>query len=265
MKTWKRFSSAVVMSVACLGAGMGAAQADQLDDIQQRGVLKVAVPQDFPPFGSVGADMQPHGYDVDMAGYLAQKLNVKLELVPVTSANRIPYLQTRKVDLVISSLGKNPEREKAIDFSRAYAPFFLGIFGAENVAVDGPAALDGKTVGVTRGAVEDMELAKIAPASTSIKRFEDNNTTLSAYVSGQVDLIATGNLVVAEIAERFPDRKPVTKFLLKDSPCYIGLYKGETRLKEKVDALVGEALADGTLNKLSLTWLKAPLPADLGK
>ena len=52
------------MSVACLGAGMGAAQADQLDDIQQRGVLKVAVPQDFPPFGSVGADMQPHGYDV---------------------------------------------------------------------------------------------------------------------------------------------------------------------------------------------------------
>ena len=67
-------------------------------------------------------------------------------------------------------------------------------------------------MGVTRGAVEDMELAKIAPESATIKRFEDNNTTLSAYLSGQVDLIATGNLVVAEIAERFPDRKPVTKF-----------------------------------------------------
>ena len=55
------------------------------------------------------------------------------------------------------------------------------------------------------------------------------------------------------------------EFLLKDSPCYIGIYKGEARLKEKVDALVAEALADGTLDKLSLTWLKAPLPANLGK
>lgn len=265
MKSWQSLTAAVLMSLTCLGASLGVAQADQLDDIQQRGLLKVAVPQDFPPFGSVGADMQPHGYDVDMAAYLAKQLKVKLELVPVTSANRIPYLQTRKVDLIISSLGKNPDREKAIDFSQAYAPFFLGVFGAADVAVDGPAALAGKTVGVTRGAVEDMELSKIAPDSVVIKRFEDNNTTLSAYLSGQVDLIATGNLVVAEIAKRVPDRKPVTKFMLKDSPCYIGLFKGEQRLQEKVNALIGQALADGTLNQLSLTWLQAPLPQDLGK
>ena len=127
MKTWKQLSGSLMLTLSI----MGVAKADQLDDIKQNGVLKVAVPQDFPPFGSVGADMQPHGYDIDMAGYLAQKLNVKLELVPVSSANRIPYLQTRKVDLVISSLGKNPEREKVIDFSTPYAPFFLGVFGAE--------------------------------------------------------------------------------------------------------------------------------------
>lgn len=57
--------------------------------------------------------------------------------------------------------------------------------------------LTGKTIGVTRGAVEDMELSKIVPASTTVKRFEDNNTTLSAYLSGQIDLIATGNVVIA--------------------------------------------------------------------
>lgn len=242
---------------------MGVAKADQLDDIKQNGVLKVAVPQDFHPFGSVGADMQPHGYDIDMAGYLAQKLNVKLELVPVSSANRIPYLQTRKVDLVISSLGKNPEREKVIDFSTPYAPFFLGVFGAENVAVQKADELTGKTIGVTRGAVEDMELSKIVPASTTVKRFEDNNTTLSAYLSGQIDLIATGNVVIAEIASRIPDRKPATKFLLKNSPCYIGIYKGETRLQQTVNELITTAHNDGSLNKFSETWLKAPLPADL--
>lgn len=259
MKAWKQLSGALLLSLSMFGV----ANADQLADIQQKGVLKVAVPQDFPPFGSVGADMQPHGYDIDMAGYLANKLNVKLELIPVTSANRIPYLQTKKVDLVISSLGKNPEREKVIDFSNAYAPFFLGVFGAESIAIKKADELANKTIGVTRGAVEDMELSKIAPASTTIKRFEDNNTTLSAYLSGQIDLIATGNVVVADISSRMPNRKPLTKFLLKNSPCYIGIYKGETRLQQKVNELINDAHQDGSLNKFSENWLKAPLPADL--
>ncbi len=259
MNAWKQLSGVLLLGLSV----MGVAKADQLDDIQQKGVLKVAVPQDFPPFGSVGADMQPYGYDIDMAGYLAQKLNVKLELVPVTSANRIPYLQTKKVDLVISSLGKNPEREKVIDFSNAYAPFFLGVFGAESVVLKTSDELADKTIGVTRGAVEDMELSKIAPASTTVKRFEDNNTTLSAYLSGQIDLIATGNVVIAEIASRMPDRKPATKFMLKNSPCFIGIYKGETRLQQKVNELITAARSDGSLNKFSENWLKAPLPAEL--
>jgi polar amino acid transport system substrate-binding protein len=99
-----------------------AAHADALDTITKAGVLKVAVPEDYPPFGSVGPDMQPQGYDIDTAALLAKSMNVKLQLVPVNSANRIPYLQTNKVDLVISSLGKTPDREKVIDFSSAYAP-----------------------------------------------------------------------------------------------------------------------------------------------
>lgn len=262
MKGWKHIAGGLLMGCSALTA-VTAAHADQLDNIEKSGTLKVAVPQDFPPFGSVGTDLQPHGYDIDMAQYLADKMHVKLQLVPVSSANRIPYLQTGKADLVISSLGKNPEREKVIDFSQAYAPFFLGIFGTQAISVSKPADLAGKTIGVTRGAVEDLELSKIVPSSTTVQRFEDNNTTLSAYRSGQVDLIATGNVVISDIAGKMADRKPVTKFMLKNSPCYIGLNKGEDRLKAKVNSLITEAHQDGTLNKFSETWLKAPLPADL--
>lgn len=148
---------------ACLLSSVSAAQADQLQDIEKRGVIRIAVPQDFPPFGSVGTDLQPQGYDIDMARYLAKSMKLKLQLVPVTSANRVPYLQTDKVDLVISSLGKNAEREKVIDFSRAYAPFFLGVFGPKGAELKDAAALSGKSVGVTRGAVEDMVLTSVAP------------------------------------------------------------------------------------------------------
>ncbi|MFM2486174.1 transporter substrate-binding domain-containing protein [Celerinatantimonas yamalensis] len=241
------------------------AHANTLDAIIKSGELKVAVPQDFPPFGSVGTDMRPHGYDIDMAAYLAKQLKVKLKLIPVTSANRIPYLLTGRADLVISSLGKNAKREKVIDFSRAYAPFFLGVFGLKDIPVSKPADLAGKTIGVTRGAIEDMRLSKIAPPSANIKRFEDNNTTLSAYLSGQVNLIATGNLVVAAIAHRNPNRIPTTKFALKNSPCYVGLAKNEPALKAKINALITQALQDGTLSSISQKWLKAPLPADFAQ
>jgi len=237
------------------------ARADALDDIIAAKTLRVAVPQDFPPFGSAGPDLRPVGYDIDMAKYLANKLGVVLELIPVTSANRIPYLTTRKVDLVISSLGKSPERAQVIDFSDAYAPFYNGVFGPANEKVTQASDLAGKTVGVTRGAIEDIELSKIVPASTVIKRYEDNNGTISAFLSGQVELIASGNVVAAAILAKNPPKKPEPKFLIKDSPCYIGLNKGEPRLLAKVNELIAQGRKDGSLDRISTQWLGTKLPA----
>ena len=247
---------------ACLLTQMTVAQADPLQDIAKRGVIRIAVPQDFPPFGSVGTDLQPQGYDIDMARYLAKEMKLKLQLVPVSSANRIPYLQTDKVDLVISSLGKNAEREKVIAFSRPYAPFFLGVFGPQERALKAVGELEGKTVGVTRGAVEDMVLTSVAPKEAQIKRYEDNNTTLSAYLSGQVQYVATGNLVVAALTRQNPAKAPVPSFMLKDSPCVIGMKQNQPALKAKVDSVIEQGVKDGTLNRFSEQWLKAPLPAD---
>ena len=239
------------------------AAADALAEIEKSGSIRVAVPQDFPPFGSVGPDMTPQGYDIDVAKLIAEKIGVELELVPVTSANRIPYLQTQKVDLVISSLGKNPEREAVIDFSAPYAPFFNGIFAPADVTITSVTDLSGKVVGVTRGAVEDLELTKVAPSDVTIKRYEDNNGTISAFLSGQVEAVATGNVVAAAILERNPPKRPELKFLIKNSPCYIGLNKNEPALLAKVDGIIAAAKADGTLNAIAEKWLKASLPADL--
>jgi polar amino acid transport system substrate-binding protein len=259
----KKFFKTAIAAVAMLTAPLGAASAGALDSISEAGVLKVAVPQDFPPFGSVGTDMQPKGYDIDMAALIAEDLGVKLELVPVTSANRIPYLNTGKVDLVISSLGKNPDREKVIDFSDPYAPFYNGVFGPADIAVEKAVDLSGMSVGVTRGAIEDLELTKIAPEDVDIKRYEDNNGTISAFLSGQVDLIATGNVTAAAIIERDPPRKPEPKFLIKNSPCYVGLNKEEPELMAKVNEIIAASITDGRLNAIAEKWLGIPLPKEL--
>ncbi|MCL6651886.1 amino acid ABC transporter substrate-binding protein [Agrobacterium rubi] len=260
------FNRRAFFAAIAIAAGTGFAApvfADALSDISSRGAIRVAVPQDFPPFGSVGIDMAPRGYDIDVANLIAEKLGVKAELVPVTSANRVPYLQTNKVDLVISSLGKNADREKVIDFSVAYAPFFNGVFAPDSVKIEKAEDLSGKTIGVTRGAVEDLELTKIAPADTTIKRYEDNNGTISAFLSGQVETVATGNVVAAAILEKNPPKRPELKFLIKNSPCFIGLNKDQPALREKVDAILAAAKADGSLNAIVQKWLKTDLPKDI--
>jgi len=258
------FLKALVASALLASAGFASlAQADVLANAQKSGTLRVAVPQDFPPFGTVGPDMKPRGYDIDVANLIGRELGLKVELIPVSSTNRIPYLTTGKADLVISSLGKNPDREKVIDFSIAYAPFFNGIFGPTDIAIKAAPDTAGKIVGVTRGSVEDLEFTKVAPPTATIKRFEDNNATISAYLSGQVQLIATGNVVAAAVNERTKIRRLDTKFLIKNSPCYVGVNKGEAALLAKVNEVVGKLKKSGELNQVSQRWLQAPLPAEL--
>ncbi|MDG0026206.1 transporter substrate-binding domain-containing protein [Trinickia sp. Y13] len=258
----RRWLAALVAAPAFVLLSAQAAHADALDAIVKRGTLRVAVPADYPPFGSVGTDMKPQGYDIDMAALLAKSMKVKVELVPVNSANRIPYLQTDKVDLIISSLGKTPERAKVIDFSAAYAPYFQGVFGPADVNVKTPDDLAGKTVGATRGALEEIALTNMAPKAT-IRRFDDNNATIQAFLSGQVQLIAAGNVVAAAIIAKHPPRLPEMKFIIKDSPCYVGLAKNEPRLLAQVNAAIEAAKKDGELQAMSKKWLGQPLPANL--
>jgi polar amino acid transport system substrate-binding protein len=255
-----KISHGLLAAISALALALPAASHAQtaLDDIMKNKEIKIGIPTDFPPYGFVGTDLKPQGLDVDMANYIGAKLGAKVELVVVTSANRIPYLQTKKADLVISTLGKNAEREKVIDFTAAYSPFFQAVFGPKEVMVKGPADLAGKSIGVTRGAIEDTELTKIAPAGTDIKRFEDNNVTVSAFVSGQTVLLATGASVAGNMMARNPNLSAEYKFVLKDSPNFVGVGKGEDKLRMKVNEIIAAAKANGDIDGMAKKWLGRP-------
>lgn len=254
----------LIAAIASLVAAAPSAVADKVEDIIQSGLIKVAVPADFPPFGSVGKDGRPEGYDIEVAKLVARDLGVRIELVPVTSPNRIAYLLTGKVDLVIASLGANPERAKVIAFTDAYAPFYAGIFGDATTRVEAVADLAGKTVGVTRGTIEDSELTRLAPKSATIQRFEDNDGTLSALASGKVDLIATGSAAAALLNRTHPG-KAEKKFVLRDSPAHIGVRKDEPDLVGWLNVFIHYHEKPGAeLDVLAQKWLGeslAGLPA----
>ncbi len=108
----KRFLPAL-FALAVAGSGFAsAANADALDSIMAAKVIKVAVPQDFAPFGSAGLDLKPQGYDIDMANLIGKALGVKVELIPVTSATAFPICRPTRPTSSSPALARTPSARR---------------------------------------------------------------------------------------------------------------------------------------------------------
>lgn len=248
----------LALATSFLFGALEPAQADVLDDITTAGVIKVGIFEDFPPFASLNASMKIEGYDTEVADKLAAALGVKVELVGITGQNRIPFLTEGKVDLLLS-IGYSDERAQVVDFTDAYAPYYIAVMGPKDVEVTDAAGLSGKTIAVNRGTLEDTEVTKVAPADADIQRYSDYSGVISAFLSGQAQLMVVGNDVGATILAQNPAIEPVEKFLLLTSPSQMAVKKGEARLQEALNTALIAMKADGGLNDLAVKWLKQPL------
>jgi polar amino acid transport system substrate-binding protein len=85
-----------------------------LDKIKQKGVLVVGVKADYKPFGFRDPSGNIIGLEPDLAGDVAKKLGVKLQLVPVVASNRMQFLEQGKIDLMIATMSDTPERAKIV-------------------------------------------------------------------------------------------------------------------------------------------------------
>jgi polar amino acid transport system substrate-binding protein len=252
---------ALGLSFGMAALGVGAAAADALESVTKAGVIKIGIFEDFPPFASLGSSMKIEGYDVDMAEHLAKALGVKAELVGITGQNRIPYLTEGKVDLLLS-IGYSDERAEVVAFTKPYAPYYIAVMGPKEIDVKSPADLSGKSIAVNRGTLEDTEVTKVAPADADIQRFSDYAGVISAFLSGQSQLMVVGNDVGATILAKNPKIEPVEKFLLLTSPSDMAVKKGESALLAKVDDILAGMKKDGSLNDMAVKWLKQPLAKD---
>jgi len=243
------FAGIAVAAVAMMGL-VQAASADQLDDIKKSGKIRIAVDLGVPPYGMTDDKMQPSGSDIDTAKLLAADWGLQFEHVPTTGAARIPSLQTGKADLVISTLSITPERAKVIDFSKGYAVLRTVIAAPKNIALKSMADLDGKTVGTVRGTTHDTQLTKEGPKGMKLVRYEDDATEAQAFLSGQVDIFSTAELLVAPIDKKNPARQVEVKFVLDTFKLAVGVKKDEKRLLEEVDKWIATNLKNGKLDAI---------------
>lgn len=258
---FKSFVLTAVMLVVSLASAVDA-QADKLADILSKGVVRIIVFSDVPPFGSVNANREPEGFDIDLARMVAQSLGVKLELVQATAANRIPYLLTDKADMNIAAMSVTAERARQVMYSAPYADTSLAVFGPKSLAIKSASQLARSKVSVAKGTTEDLVLTAVAPGA-DIMRTEDNATAVQAYLSGQSQLLAANSVVVVELAKRNPGKEFDFKFALRRAPAHVTVRMGEHNLLRWIDTFIFQQSLTGELDKLHVKWLGGPMTAPL--
>jgi len=228
----------------------GAAHADQLADILAAKKIRVGADLSVPPYGMKDEKLNSTGSDIDTARLLAKDLGVELEIVPTLGANRIPFLMTDKVDVVISSFSITAERQKVIDFSLPYAAILAVVGAPKSMNIKTPADLAGKRIAVGRGSTNEAELMKIAPPTAQIVRYDDDATGSTAIISGQADAFATAPSLFLRINQLAPAKQMETKIVMQANMLGIGLRKNEPALKARIDAFVKANLKSGELNTI---------------
>ena len=106
-----------------------------VDEIKASGTVNIGVFSDKSPFGYVDENGQYQGYDVYFANRIGQDLGVKINYVSTEAANRIEYLQTGKVDIILANFTVTPERAQEVDFAAPYMNVALGVVSPDSAVI----------------------------------------------------------------------------------------------------------------------------------
>lgn len=246
----------MVMSLVIVAGLCGALlAADTLEMVKKRGVLVAGVKDSTPGFGFVDEKTrQIIGYDVDFVAAIANKLGVKLELKPVTSASRMPQLVEGNIDIIAATMTATPERAKQIDFSLTY--FFTGQkFIVKKGTVKSLADLNGKRIGTAKGSTSEQNAAKALPKAT-ILSFDDYPQALLALQQGKVFAATTDESILANLLGNAPnkDQYEIPDIQISDEPYGLGMRKGDKNFVDFVNKTLLEMEKSGEARKIFDKW-----------
>ena len=251
-------SARALLALVLFGAAQ-LASAVTTDEIIKRGKLLVAIDTNNPPWGQMDAQMQPDGIDVAVAKLMAKYLGVQMELVPVTSQNRIPFVVTGKADIVMATLSITPQRALQIWYSIPYAFQDSVIMTSDKSPIRNFNDLNGKKVSVVRGAIQDALVTKLAPKA-QMQRFDSDASTIQALVTGQVDATATGFLIPAQTTKANPGKTYVSRLKLGTQHIAIGMKKDSPDLLQWTNTFIYHIRANGELADIIKQYFGMPMP-----
>jgi polar amino acid transport system substrate-binding protein len=256
----RRIAAGSLMLASAVTATALPASAATVDDIVKKGSITVGMLVDFPPYGINNAQNQPDGYDADVAKLMGKHMGVKVDLVPLSGPNRIPFLLTNKVDVLVASFGITEERAKQVQFSDPYASIDVVLLAPKDAAISSADDLKGLRIAVTRASTQDLAVTSTAPKGTKIMRFDDDATATQALLSRQVDGLGVSTIVAREINKLDPSAGYEPKFTLRRQFQGIAIQKNQPELTAWINKFLTEVKTNGELNAIHQKWLGTDLP-----
>ena len=201
-------ASTAASSGAASAAASGAADANAvyrtLDAIKADGTINIGVFSDKNPFGYVDENGEYQGYDVYFANRLGEDLGVEVNFVSTEAANRIEYLQTGKVDVILANFTVTPERAEEVDFALPYMNVALGVISPDSNVIT---SLDNWNANdpmiVISGTTAETYLTKNYP-DIPLQKYDSYATAKNALENGNGVAWANDNTEVIAFANQNP-------------------------------------------------------------
>lgn len=213
-----------------------------LDEIKESGTINIGVFSDKNPFGYVDENGEYQGYDVYFAKRLAQDLGVKVNFISTEAANRIEYLQTGKVDIILANFTVTEERAQEVDFALPYMNVSLGVVSPNSNVIESLDDLGSdKQVIVISGTTAETYLMKNYP-DIPLQKYDSYATAKNALENGNGAAWANDNTEVLAFAQQNKDFTVGIPTLGSQDKIAPAVSKGNTTLLEWINAEI-EALA----------------------
>lgn len=241
-----------VLLATALLAGVAHA-ADLLDEVKQRGSLRIAVEGTYPPF-NYREQGQLTGFDVEIAEAIAAKLGVKPEFTTSEWSGILAGLQAGKYDVIVNQVAATEVRRKTFDFSDPYvvSSAQLIVRANESRALKTPADLKGKKIGVGQGS-NYAELARGIDGA-DVKVYPGATEYLQDLASGRIDAALNDSLLIPYLAAKtkLPVKAGAPLGPLESNA--IPFRKDSPKFKQAIDKALADMKADGSFAKISAKW-----------
>jgi glutamate transport system substrate-binding protein len=231
------------------------AAGSRMADLAAAGKITVGTKFDQPLFGLKGLSGKPEGFDVEIAKIIAAKLGIaedKITFVESVSANREPFLQQKKVDMVVATYTINDKRDKKVDFAGPYFVAGQDILVAKGnpKAITGPESLKGKkTCSVSGSTPAATVQEKYGLTTNELVLVDAYSKCRDALANGQIDAVTTDNVILSGYVSEANDKFELIGKPFSSEPYGIGIPEGQEPFCDFINQTLKAAVADGSYEK----------------
>jgi glutamate transport system substrate-binding protein len=229
--------------------GASFAEGTTMAKLKSAGAVRVGTKFDQPLFGLKNLEGKPEGFDVEIAKLIAGEMGIapeKIQWVEAVSANREPFIQQDKVDLVVATYTINDKRKQVVDFAGPYYEAGQDIMVAKGnpEGIAGPDDLAGKKVCSVTGSTPAENIRTNYPEA-KLTEFDVYSKCAEALKNGQVQAVTTDNVILLGLISKDQEAfelvgKPFTK-----EPYGIGVKKGDTEFRNFINDTLEKIEQDG--------------------